>query len=69
MSCGSPKGEIVVLIAPSDGDFAKPEDLDALLRKALDGMSVRDAAATVSAATGRSRREVYTRALQLDRAG
>ena len=69
MYCGSPKGEIVVLIAPSDGDLAKPEDLDALLRKALDGMSVRDAAATVSAATGRSRREVYTRALQLDRAG
>ncbi|MDD9902665.1 MAG: 16S rRNA (cytidine(1402)-2'-O)-methyltransferase [Rhodospirillaceae bacterium] len=66
---GPPKGEIVVLIAPADESAAQPEDLDALLRDALDGMSVRDAAATVSAATGRPRREVYARALELDRTG
>ncbi len=68
-AAGPPKGEIVVLIAPADESAAQPEDLDALLRDALDGMSVRDAAATVSAATGRPRREVYARALELDRTG
>lgn len=68
-AAGPPKGEIVVLVAPADESQARPEDLDALLRDALDGMSVRDAAATVSAATGRPRREVYARALELDRSG
>lgn len=66
---GAPKGEVVVLVGPPDERSATEEDLDSLLRQALDGMSVRDAAATVSAATGRPRREVYARALELDRTG
>lgn len=68
-SAGAPKGEVVVLIGPPDESAASVDDLDSLLRQALDGMSVRDAAATVSAATGRPRREVYARALELDRTG
>lgn len=66
---GPPKGEIVVLVGPPEDVQASAEDLDSMLRQALDGMSVRDAAAAVSAATGRPRREVYARALELDRPG
>jgi len=44
-----------------DGD-----DLDAMLRKALARVSVKDAVGEVALATGRSRREVYQRALELE---
>ena len=66
---GPPKGEIVVLVAPasSEASAAQQRDLDDLLRQALEDMSVRDAAATVSVATGLPRRDVYARALELDR--
>jgi len=43
-------------------------DLDVLIRDAMATMSVRDAAATVAAATGAPRKEVYSRALALARA-
>lgn len=62
-----PKGEAVVVIAPPGDTVDAPVDLDALLGEALGRMSVRDAAATVAAATGIARREVYTRALSLGR--
>ncbi len=61
---GPPKGEAVVVVGPPEDDTA-PVDLDAMLNQALDGMSVRDAAAAVSAASGRPRREVYARALEI----
>ena len=41
------------------------DDLDALLRQALDRLSVKDAVAEIAAATGQPRREVYRRALAL----
>lgn len=66
-TAGAPKGEVVVLIGPAGAMATVTEDLDSLLLQALSSMTVRDAAATVSAATGRPRREVYTRALELDR--
>lgn len=67
---GPPKGEVVVVIGPPDaGAGEEPADLDALLRDALAGMSVRDAAATVATATGRPRKEVYARALELAKGG
>ncbi|MFA7431864.1 MAG: SAM-dependent methyltransferase, partial [Rhodospirillaceae bacterium] len=64
---GAPKGEAVVVIGPpgSGGDEQTGPDLDAMLRAALRHQSVRDAAATVSAATGLKKREVYARALDL----
>src|SRR5215510_12693565 len=40
-------------------------DLDALLRQALDRLSVKEAVAEIAAVTGESRREVYQRALAL----
>ncbi len=63
---GNPKGEIVIVIAPPAEIETAPEDIDSLLRQALVSMSVRDAAATVSTAANRPRREVYARALEID---
>jgi 16S rRNA (cytidine1402-2'-O)-methyltransferase len=65
---GAPKGEVVVVIAPPEGEAAADDaTLDAALADALGQMSVRDAAAAVATATGRPRREVYARALALSR--
>jgi 16S rRNA (cytidine1402-2'-O)-methyltransferase len=68
-AAGAPRGEIVVVIGPPDiaaADAAEGEAvLDARLRTALAGASLRDAAATVAAATGLPRRQVYARALAL----
>lgn len=61
---GPPKGEVVVVVAPSSTE--KPAaDIDSLLRDALGHMSLRDAAAAVSAATDVPRRDVYARALEI----
>ncbi|EKV26906.1 rRNA small subunit methyltransferase I [Caenispirillum salinarum AK4] len=63
----APKGEVVVVVGPpAPAEAATEEDLDAMLRAALDrGESVRDAAAAVAAATGLKKRAVYARALDL----
>lgn len=62
---GPPKGEIVVVVGPPEEVEVAAEDVDTMLRRALATMSVKDAAATVSAATGKPKREIYARALQL----
>lgn len=62
-----PKGEIVVLAGPPLAHPAGEADLDAALAAALAGRSLRDAAATVAAALGLPRRQVYARALSLTR--
>ena len=63
---GAPRGETVIVVGPPDaGHAAAAPDLDDLLRLALAEMSLRDAAASVSAATGQPRRKVYARALAL----
>lgn len=64
---GAPRGEIVVVVAPpGTDDAANAEDrLDAALRAALDGASLRDAVDRVAAETGIARRRVYARALEL----
>jgi 16S rRNA (cytidine1402-2'-O)-methyltransferase len=64
---GTPKGEIVLVIAPPD-DRARAvssEELDARLKRALARGSLKDAVAEVTDETGVSRREVYARALAL----
>ena len=60
-----PKGEIVVLIAPPDEKETEvaDDDIEGLLRDALRTQSLRDAVEAVSAATGRKKNEVYSRAL------
>jgi 16S rRNA (cytidine1402-2'-O)-methyltransferase len=62
---GPPKGEIVIVIGPPEEAAASAADLDTLLRRALQSLSVKDAAATVAAATGAPKRTVYARALEL----
>jgi 16S rRNA (cytidine1402-2'-O)-methyltransferase len=63
-----PRGEIVIVIAPpaAHGELDAGE-LDALLRQALDRVSVKEAVAEVTAVTGQSRRAIYQRALELSR--
>jgi 16S rRNA (cytidine1402-2'-O)-methyltransferase len=64
----APKGEIVILIAPSSGEAKAAEieaGLDAQIRAALAHHSIKDAAALVSAATGSGKRDVYARALAI----
>ena len=59
------RGEITVLLGPAPAEATDAATLDDQLRAALGGSSVKDAAATVAAATGLPRRVVYSRALAL----
>jgi len=60
----TPKGEMVLLFGPaSDEDLS--EDMDALLKTALETQSVSNAAKDVARLTGRPKSEVYARALEL----
>ena len=68
-TAGAPRGEIVLVIAPPTAESTEVTDLDALLRKALDRVTVKEAVAEVATVTGRPRREVYQRALQLAKDG
>ncbi len=61
------RGEITVVVGPPEAGAA--DDLDARLREAMAGHSLRDAAALVAAASGRPRKEVYARALELAKEG
>ncbi len=61
----APRGEIVVVIGPPAAESAGPETIDAALRDALRGQSVRDAAREVAAALGAPRKDVYRRALEI----
>ena len=61
------RGEFAIVVEPPDADAAQPSagEVDALLRRALQRASVKDAVSEVAAATGRPRREIYQRALAL----
>ncbi len=61
-----PRGEVTIVVGPA-GEEADVADLDALLRAALQSQSVREAAAGVAEATGLSRKQVYARALELQK--
>jgi 16S rRNA (cytidine1402-2'-O)-methyltransferase len=63
------RGEIVIVVAPPADDDGTADDLDDLLRRALARVSVKDAVGEVALATGRPRREVYQRALELEKDG
>jgi 16S rRNA (cytidine1402-2'-O)-methyltransferase len=63
---GEPRGEMVIVVAPAEREReVTAVDLDALLRQALDRVSVKEAVAEIAAVTGAPRREVYQRALAL----
>ena len=59
------RGEITLVVGPAAEEETDAEDLAGQLRRALEGASVRDAAALVAAATGLPRKIVYARALAL----
>jgi len=63
----APKGEIVVVIGPPDNDPYTELDVDAALTQALKTSSVKDAAAEVAEMSGRPRRELYARALEISK--
>ena len=60
-----PKGEIVVVIGPPEEAEVSDSDVDEALVQALKKLSVKEAVAAVTGATGRKRKEVYARALEL----
>lgn len=61
------RGEIVIVIAPPPEQQTADSDIDAMLREALARASVKDAVGEVASATGRARRDVYQRALELSK--
>jgi 16S rRNA (cytidine1402-2'-O)-methyltransferase len=65
---GETRGEFVIVIAPPNGDAATAPDIDAMLSRALQQASLKDAVSAVAEATGAPRRNVYQRALALSRA-
>ena len=60
-----PKGEIVLLIEPPQETQASAEDVDTLLREALETDKASQAAAKVAKATGADRKMLYARAMEL----
>jgi len=61
----TPKGELVVLVAPGREEQATAADADAALADALTRLKPADAAAEVARALGLARRDLYRRALEL----
>jgi 16S rRNA (cytidine1402-2'-O)-methyltransferase len=66
---GPPKGEVVIVVGPPGADVLEMDDaaLDAALGEALTRYRLKDAVDAVAGASGRARRDVYQRALALDR--
>lgn len=61
------RGEFVIVVAPPTEEEEISDNVDELLRQALRRVSVKDAVGEVALVTGRPRREVYQRALNLSR--
>ena len=62
-----PKGEIVLMVAPPDGEGSVEADIDALLAAAMEYDKPSQAAAQVAKATGLDRKALYARAMELKR--
>ncbi len=62
---GAPKGEIVVVLGHAVAEVISTESIEKQLIKALEKMSVRDAAEMVAQATGKPKKTIYTLALKL----
>jgi 16S rRNA (cytidine1402-2'-O)-methyltransferase len=63
---GPPKGEVTIVIGPPNAEEKMTiENVDDLLKAALEKLTVRDATAEVTEATGWPKRNVYARALAL----
>ena len=60
-----PKGEIVLMVAPPAEAIAGDDDVDAMLQTAMATMKASQAAAQVARETGRDRKQLYARAMEL----
>lgn len=60
-----PKGEVTIIVGPPEPRVADETDVDALLQSRMEDVSLSDAVADVTAATGLPRKLVYRRALEL----
>lgn len=62
-----PKGEIVLLVGPPEGEATplEPAEIDGKIAAAMGRLTVKDASAVVAAETGLPRRQVYARAVEL----
>jgi 16S rRNA (cytidine1402-2'-O)-methyltransferase len=60
-----PKGEIVIVIGPPPAHQVGEEDIEPLLREALETATLKDAVARVTEETGAPRKRVYSLALEL----
>ena len=63
----TPKGEIVIVVSPPNKNDGLIDDLDAALIDALKTLSVKEAVAAVTFMSGKKRKEVYKRALELSK--
>ncbi len=63
--CQGPRGEIVIVVAPGEGEVASEADADAALSEALTRLPPGEAAAEVSKALNLPRKPLYRRALEL----
>lgn len=61
----TPKGEIAVVLGHAVAEVISTESIEKQLIRALEKMSVRDAAEMVSQATGKPKKTIYTLALKL----
>ena len=61
----TPKGEIVIIVEPATKTDALVDDLDDALIEALKKLTVKEAVAAVTYMSGRKRKEVYKRALEI----
>lgn len=61
----SVKGEVVIVVSAAGNNIDVIDNLDDALQKALATLSVREAVAAVTYITGRKRKEVYKRALEI----
>ncbi len=62
---GAPRGEAVVVVSQPEDQEPDQAEIDKRLRTALAELGVREAAAKLAAETGRSRGELYRRALAM----
>jgi 16S rRNA (cytidine1402-2'-O)-methyltransferase len=60
------RGELVIVVGPNTQTISTQLDVDALLRAALNGQTLKQAVADVTAQTGLPRKQVYARALALN---
>jgi len=65
----TPKGEIVIVVEQASKDESVVDDLDGALIEALKKLTVKEAVAAVTYMSGRKRKEVYKRALELSKNG